>query len=354
MMGSLVMKLLNFVKALQGYQARACLLLVVVLTGTTAVAGELTIYSSAEGDNLKNFASRFSKAHPEIKVTWVRDSAGSIQARAIAEKDSPRNDLFFGHTVTNLMALDAMNLLQPYRPVGVEKLNDKFRDQRDPPTWTGLWGFGTAICFNTVEAQKKNLPRPEKWSDLTDPVYKGQITMPNPSSSGTGFLNVSGWLQLMDKDKAWLFMDALHQNIASYSYSGSRPCEQAAAGDYVIGISLPLRGASLKSVGAPIDIIIPAEGIGWELQGVAITQTTKKLKDAQTFVDWAVTEAAMNAYAARAEVVAYPVKTPKAKNLPPELTSRLIKNDFAWASANQADIIKEWRARYDSKTEVKK
>lgn len=354
MKGLRVMKRLNFVKTLLGYRARTCLVLVAVLTGTNSVAGDLTIYSSAEGDNLKNFASRFSKAHPEIKVTWVRDSAGSIQARAIAEKDSPRNDLFFGHAVTNLMALDGLNLLRPYRPAGVEKLNDKFRDQRDPPTWTGLWGFGAAICFNTVEAQKKNLPKPEKWSDLTDPVYKGQITMPNPSSSGTGFLNVSGWLQLMGKQQAWVFMDALHQNIASYSYSGSRPCEQAAAGDYVVGISLPSRGASLKSVGAPIDIIIPAEGIGWELQGVAIAKATKNLTDAQTFVDWAVTEAAMNAYAARAEIVAYPVKTPKPKNLPSELTSRLIKNDFSWASENQTDIINEWRTRYNSKTEVKK
>jgi hypothetical protein len=34
--------------------------------------------------------------------------------------------------------------------------------------------------------------------------------------------------------------------------------------------------------------------------------------------------------------------------------SRMIKNDFAWASANQPMILAEWRKRYDSKTEVKK
>ena len=178
--------------------------------------------------------------------------------------------------------------------------------------------------------------------------------MPNPASSGTGFLNVSGWLQMMGKDKAWEFMDGLHQNIASYSHSGSKPCEQAAAGEYVIGISLPLRGANLKTMGAPIDVIIPTDGIGWEMQGVAIMKNTKNLKDAQTFVNWAVSESAMDAYAARAEVVAYPVKTPKAKNLPPELASRMIKNDFAWAADNQAAILAEWRKRYDGKTDAKK
>ena len=93
-----------------------------------------------------------------IKVTWVRDSTGSLQARILAEKDNPRNDLYFGHSVTNLLALDALNMLLPYRSVGVEKLKEKCRDQRDPPGWAGLWGFGTVICFNTEEAKKRNLP----------------------------------------------------------------------------------------------------------------------------------------------------------------------------------------------------
>jgi iron(III) transport system substrate-binding protein len=348
------MKRLNFVKTLQGHQASACLVLVAVLTGTASVAGELTIYSSTEGDSLKSYASRFSKAHPDIKVTWVRDSTGVIQARALAEKDNPRHDIFFAHAASSLMTLDTMDLFLPYRPVGLEKLDEKFRDKRDPPHWTGLWGFGTALCFNTVEAKKKNIPAPEKWADLTKPIYKGQIVMPNPVSSGTGFLNVSGWLQMMGKDKAWEFMDGLHQNIASYSHSGSKPCEQAAAGEYVVGISLPQRGANLKTVGATIDVIIPIDGIGWEMQGVAIMKSTKNLADAQTFLNWAVSEPAMDAFAARAEVVAYPVKTPKAKNLPPELASRMIKNDFAWAAENRDAILAEWRKRYDGKTEVKK
>ena len=333
---------------------RNALVVATLVSCGVVTAGELTIYSSTEGDSLKHFSTLFSKAHPEIKVKWVRDSTGIIQARAMAEKDNPRHDLFFGHAASNLMTLDAMDLFLPYDPMGVEKLDEKFRDKRVPAHWTGLWGFATSICFNTVEAKKKNIPMPTKWSDLVDPVYKGQITMPNPASSGTGFLTVSGWLQTMGKDPVWSFMDGLHKNIAAYSHSGSKPCEQTAAGEYVLGISLPLRGATLKTMGAPLEVIIPTDGIGWEMQGVAIMKSTKNLKDAQTFVDWAVSESAMDAYAARAEVVAYPVKAPQPKNLPPELASRMIKNDFAWASANQAAILTEWRTRYDGKTEAKK
>ncbi len=319
-----------------------------------AQAGELTIYSSVEADNLKVFSERFSKAHPTIKVNWVRDSTGIIQARLMAEKDNPRNDLVFGHAATDLLALDQMNAFLPYAPKGVEKLDARYRYKKPVPTWTGLWGFASAVCFNTVEAAKRNIPKPTQWADLIKPVYRGQITMPNPASSGTGFLSVAGWVQMMGKDKAWAYMDALHNNIAAYSHSGSKPCNQVAAGEYVVGISLPGRAADLKTKGAPIEAVIPEEGIGWEMQGVSIMKGSKNAAEAKTFVDWAVSESAMEGYASLVEVVAYPVKTARRENLPAEVTTRMINNDFAWAAANKAALLDEWRKRYDAKSEPKK
>ena len=326
----------------------------VAVVACSAQAGELTIYSSVEGDNLKVFSERFSKAHPDIKVNWVRDSTGIIQARLMAEKDTPRNDVIFGHAATDLLALDALNLFMPYAPKGVDKLDARYRDKKAAPTWTGLWGFANAVCFNSVEAAKRNIPRPVTWADLAKPAYRGQITMPNPASSGTGFLSVAGWVQIMGKDKAWAFMDALHANIAAYSHSGSKPCNQVAAGEYVVGISLPGRAADLKTKGAPIEAVIPEDGIGWEMQGVSIMKTTRNAADARTFVDWAVSEGAMEAYASMVEVVAYPVKTAGRANMPADVTRRMINNDFAWAAANKAALLDEWRKRYDAKTEPRK
>ena len=51
--------------------------------------------------------------------------------------------------------------------------------------------WAATICFNTVEAEKQGLTKPVSWQDLTKPEYKGKIVMPNPASSGTGFLDVS-------------------------------------------------------------------------------------------------------------------------------------------------------------------
>ena len=90
--------------------------------------------------------------------------------------------------------------------------------------------------------------------------------MPNPASSGTGYLTVAGWLTIMGEEAGWKFMDALHQNVAQYLHSGSAPCVQAAKGERLMGIGFDMRGATEKTKGAPIDLIVPKEGLGWEME----------------------------------------------------------------------------------------
>ena len=60
------------------------------LSALGAQAGQLTVYSSAGADVLKIYADQFAKSHPTIKVNWVRDSTGIMQAKLLAEKDNPR------------------------------------------------------------------------------------------------------------------------------------------------------------------------------------------------------------------------------------------------------------------------
>lgn len=335
------------------YGIGAAVLAGAVVVGSTARAGELTIYAAVEADNLKIIGDAFAKAHPDIKIKWIRDSTGVIQARLTAEKDNPRNDVLFGMTVTTAMTFETMGLFQPYEPKDMDKLSPLFLSKSKPTQWVGLYGWASAICFNNIEAGKHKLPKPTKWADLADPVYKGRIIMPNPASSGTGFLMISAWIQMWGEEKAWAFMDQLHANISHYTHSGSKPCEQAAAGENVIGLSLPIRGARLKSRGAPIDVIVGEEGTGWEMQVAAIMKGTTNLQDARTFMDWVVSKNAMETYAKSNEVMALAVDVPKPENMPADIDKKLIKNDFAWAAKELPRITAEWRKRYDNKSEPK-
>jgi len=213
--------------------------------------------------------------------------------------------------------------------------------------------FAAVVCYNTVEGKKKNIPQPTSWADLAKPVYKGQITMPNPASSGTGFFDVTAWLQTMGEANGWKYMDQLHENIAQYTHSGSKPCRQAGAGEFVVGISFDFRGNDVKAKGAPVELVFPKEGLGWDIEASGIVKTTKKMDAARKLMDWTVTQEANQAYSKNFAIVAHPAVKPNLPHIPADVETRLIKNDFAFAAKNRDKILTEWNKRYAAKSEPK-
>ncbi|WP_278801450.1 putative 2-aminoethylphosphonate ABC transporter substrate-binding protein [Marinobacter nauticus] len=314
---------------------------------------ELTVYTAVEAEDLKKYAARFNEDHPDIKINWVRDSTGVITARLLAEKENPQADVVWGLAGTSLLLLKNEGMLTPYAPEGLEKLSPKFRDRDETPSWVGMDAWMAAVCVNTIEAEKNNLPMPTSWQDLTKPVYRGHVVMPNPNSSGTGFLDVSAWLQLMGEDKGWEFMDGLHQNISRYTHSGSKPCKMAASGETSIGVSFAFRGARLKEKGAPLELVFPEEGLGWEVEATAIVDGTDKLEAAQTLVDWSITRQAMEMYNEGYAIVAMPGVAQPVEHFPANAEALIIDNDFGWAASNREAILTEWARRYDGKSEAK-
>ena len=313
----------------------------------------LVVYTALETDQLKAYQEGFNKVNPDIEITWVRDSTGVITTKLLAEKNNPKADVIWGLAATSMAIFDADGMLVPYAPAGLAKIAPQYRDSKNPPAWVGMDVWGATICFNTVEAAKKNIPKPETWKDLTKPVYKGEIVMPHPASSGTGFLDVSAWLQLYGETEGWKFMDGLHQNIAQYMHSGSKPCADAASGEHVVGISFEYRANREKAQGKPVDLVFPKEGLGWDLEATAIHKGTKNMAAAQKLADFSASEAAMSLYAKNYAIVAIPSKNEPLPNVPADYGTKLVKNDFAWAAKNRDKILAEWSKRYESKAAPK-
>lgn len=76
--------------------------------------------------------------------------------------------------------------------------------------YAGPLGFG----FNTELLAKKKLPVPQRWADLLQPGFKGEIRVAKPASSGTAYTLVATLVQLMDEDKAFDNLRAQHKNIS--------------------------------------------------------------------------------------------------------------------------------------------
>ncbi|HSA72258.1 MAG TPA: putative 2-aminoethylphosphonate ABC transporter substrate-binding protein [Burkholderiales bacterium] len=333
--------------------AGAAVALAVASGAALAQKTQLLVYTALETDQLKAYEQGFYREVNDVEIRWVRDSTGVITAKLLAEKANPQADVIMGVAASSLALLDTHGMLEPYAPINLDAIMMKYRDHKNPPAWFGMDVWGATVCFNTVEAKKRNLPKPESWQDLTKPIYKGQIVMPNPASSGTGYFDVAAWLTMFGEKNGWSYMDKLHENIAMYTHSGSKPCNQASTGEFVMGISFEYRGNTNKAKGAPIDLVFPKEGLGWDLEAFAIHKGTKKLAAAKKLADWASSKNAMILYGKNFAITAQPGVAAPLPNVPKDYEQRLVKMDFAWSAKNRERILAEWTKRYNAKTEKK-
>jgi iron(III) transport system substrate-binding protein len=340
-------------KGLRPILTAALLAVFLAFSLSTAFAEELLVYTALEDDEIPRYLAHWQKKYPNIEIKIVRDSTGIVTAKLLAEKDNPRADLVWGTAATSLMLCDQAGMVEPYAPKGLSKVVPKMRDANNPPHWVGIKAWMTGFCVNTVEVAAMRLPIPGSFQDLLDPVYKGNLVMPNPNSSGTGFLTVSAILQMMGEKKGWAYLDKLHDNIARYTHSGSKPCKLAGAGEYPIGISFAYRGFMQRQKGEPVLTMFPKEGSGWDVEANCLIKKPKIKKAAKLFLDWAISEPLMNEYAKVYPVTAYPTGLPVPEGFPKDPEKQLIDNDFQWAAKNRERILREWAKRYDHKSEPK-
>ncbi len=327
---------------------RAALLLVGLMAASAPAAAreKLAVYSTLEPENIAEFKAGFEAENKDVELVWIRDSTGVIAARILSAGPNQQADAIWGLAVTTMIEIKRKGLLEPYAPANLAAIKPQFRDKAEPPSWVGMEAWVGAVCLNTIEAEKYKLPHPKSWFDLADPVYKGRIVMPHPASSGTGYFHVSAWIQLFGEAEAWAFMDRLHPNIAYYEHSGSKPCRQAAAGEFAIGISAEITGAQMKTRGAPIATLLMKEGGGWDMDTAAILKGTGTLAAARRLMDFAASRKANELYAAFVSQVAIDGIAKPKPNYPEGVAQSMISNDLEWASANRERIITEWTKRY--------
>jgi len=312
-------------------------------------SGTITVYTAIENDLAAELLEAFSTHYPDITVNLVRDSTGVITSRLIAEANNPQADLVWGTAASSLMVLETMDMLAPFAPEGLERILPIFRSELNPPTWVGNVAWETAFIVNIPELEALGLSVGDIrcYEDLLRPELRGNIIMPNPASSGTGFLTVVGLMELYGRETGgWDFMERLHENIQDYIHSGSGPANMAAIGETVIGISFGFPGVSRLQEGAPVAVVFPEAGSGWDMEANALIAKNEIHPAARTFLNWAISDEAMAIYN-----TAFPIISTGAGGSyfgfeGQNPVDQLIDQDFVWIATNRDDILAEWARRF--------
>jgi iron(III) transport system substrate-binding protein len=315
---------------------------------------EITVYTALLPENAQSYLASFQRAYPAIKVTLVRESTGPLIDRLRAERQDPQADVIWGLGVTSLVLLEWEDLLVPYAPAGLSRVLPLFRDARTPPYWVGIYAWILVYCVNPDQLARLDLPLPTAWRDLGNPVYRGHLGLADPVKSGTGYLLVDTVLQHYGKNAGWEYLDALHQNVPRYVPSSEEACRLAGSlGDEIaIVVTSDEAGSHQKKGGTPVELIFPSEGSGWDMRANALVKKRSlTIKPAaKTFLHWAISDGAMQAYARNVALTAVRLDNPLPSGFPSDLDRQLFDKDIMRSAAHRDIILREWQRRYGNKS----
>ena len=320
------------------------LLLPVAPVAVPGAEDKLVIYTAYEENELKTFWEQFRKDLPDLaaKASYIRGSTGPTIARVEAEKANPQADVIWGVFNDYLTGAAKKGLLEAYAAKESDRIPARFKHPDN--LWQGVTLLTVAFAANQKKMAELKLDPPRTWADLTDPKYKGHIVMSNPSTSGTAYLVLVSHVTRLGEDKAFQYYEALDKNLSQVTKSGGAPGRMAASGETPIGVALGYEVEVAKKQGAPLDVILPSDGIPWTFEGNALVKGAKNPQNARRFLDWAVSKSAMGSYAEwRGSGI---TRTDVAVSGPRITEMNLINLDFVKAADDKDRLVKKWLEKF--------
>lgn len=258
-----------------------------------AAARSLVVYCSHDADACELAAQTFER-DTGINTAITRKPTGEFYAQIRAERENPRADVWYGGTIDPFLQAAAEGLFVSYRSPRLPELQPWARkateraDFRVTAIYRIIIGFGS----NPALLVKKGVAAPRCWSDLPLPAYRKDVELANPVTSGTGYTILATLVTLYGEDGAFAYLKRLAPNVTRYTASGTAQGLSVARGEVAVGVSFVHEFVTQQLAGFSVDIVIPCEGTGEALGGMAILAGAPHPDEARVFHDWVLTRGA--------------------------------------------------------------
>ena len=320
--------------------------LVAVAPGVAQAQGTLTVYCSVQEEWCRPMMAAFERA-TGIRVAMTRKSSGETLTQIRAEATNPRGDVWWGGTGDPHLQAAEENLTLEYRSPRLAELHDWAVRQAEQAKFrsVGIYAGALGYSYNVPELRRRGIETPRCWADLIKPAFRGEVQVADPNTSGTAYTLLATIVQLMGEEPAFQYLKALHRNVNQYTRSGAAPARAAATGESLVGITFLHDAVTQKVTGAPVELVAPCEGTGYEIGSMSIIRGARNLDNARRFYDWALSA---EAQAIGAEAKSYQLPSNRAAPIPPKAPRleaiKLIDYDFArWGSAaERTRLLARW------------
>jgi iron(III) transport system substrate-binding protein len=317
-----------------------------------SVVGSITVYTSLSQDRSDAYLSVFKQSYPNVTVKVVRDTPEAIATRIGKEKKAPVADVVWHTPLSALTAAEETGALKTYvyPPGQYDAVQGSYADG-DHGSTPQFVGTDAKLIGWLVNTGKTGGSMPGMFDDLADPKYRGDIVMPSVNTEA-GYVMVAGILSAKGEDVGWPYLDSLDQNVAYYTSTDEAAPKAVVTGDAAIGIGWDsdVIGEAQNGSGAQAGWPGLPELSPYDLDVDALLKPTAS-KAAKTFLNWAISDDAMNAYAKDTPVTAVDEGTGLPTGYPSgDITDQFnTEMDFSYLADNHDQIVKEWMKRYGKK-----
>lgn len=231
-------------------------------------------------------------------------------------------------------------LLLPYKSPSGEVLAANMKDAN------GYW-HGTSLTIvnwvvNKDLVAQKGLKMPETWDDLLQPGLKGEVSMPNPASSGTAYNVVTSMLEVKGEDAGWKYLEQLIGQVPFFPARGSDPANLVVQGEAIVGINASNGDRELEKNNPHIALVYPKDGTGWWPQPVAIVKGTKHEQAAKVFIDWILSKRGMEQIAKDRNAAVARLDVARPEGIIDINTVKLFATDFKANAEKRDAVLAQW------------
>ena len=228
----------------------------------------VVIYSSDEDYINAYFQERLEEQFPDYNITIEYLPTGESAAKLMAEgKDTPC-DIVWGLEVGYLDNLtDNLADISTYdKSIYVEDM------QIGGNKYLVAHRYSGCVVVNTKALKEKNLETPKSYEDLLKKEYKNLIAMPNPKSSGTGYIYLKSLVNAWGEEKAFDYFDKLADNVLQFTSSGSGPINALVQGEIAIAMGMTSQAVIEINKDQPFEILFFEEGAPFTACGYGIIE----------------------------------------------------------------------------------
>ena len=241
----------------------------------------IVIYSCAEDYRNEYYLAELQKKFPEVNFVLDYQGSGAAAAKLKAEGETTQGDILLSwdYTYLNMLTDYLADLSYFDYSIFVDDMNDSSKK------YVGEVRNSGAILLNTELLNEKGLSEPTSYEDLIKPEFKGLLYMPNPKSSGTGYMFLRNLTNAWGEDKAFGYFDKFAENIVQFTSSGSGPINALVQKEAAVALGMTAQAVTMINEGAPLKIIFFEEGVPFSQYGHAMTKKAEsknnyaKIKD---------------------------------------------------------------------------